>query len=86
MLKFFSKNTTFYFKLFKVLFFKKYILFRSTRFIIKSCFLFRKIYLHTGYFSKCFFVFKRHLGYVLGQFKLTRKLYNSAVALRKLKR
>lgn len=86
MLKFSSKNTGFSFKLLKVLLLRKYILFRSTRFLIKSVLLLRKLYLHTGYFSKSFFVFSKHIGYTLGQFKLTRKIYNSAVTLRKMKR
>lgn len=86
MLKFSSKTTSLSYALLKVLLLRKYILFRSTKFLIKSVLLLRKLYLHTGYFGKCFFVFAKHIGYVLGQFKLTRKIYNSAITLRKMKR
>ena len=76
----------FFFKFLKLLFFKNYILFQKTSFLIKPWWFFKKLYLHTGCFSKFFIALPKHSNKNLGMFKITRKLYNSAVALRKLKR
>jgi len=75
------KNTFFFF------FNKKhYFLFRhSNRYVIPQMW-YNKVFLNTGLYGKCFLVLKKHNNSLLGEYRLTRKLYNSSIVLKKQKR
>lgn len=80
---FFNKCIIFlFFKFFKKIFF----IFRKTSIKICPLFFKKKIYINTGLYSKCFFVLPKHNKKILGEFKFSRKLYNSQVAQKQLKR